>query len=187
MGPGISLGTAALLLIAAMVIFRVVVRRDYRGKGRLTPFSSFLERVIFTLWASFMYLGLPAGWPASRVSPIVRVIAWISFAGGAAIVLIAFARLGVRRAHGLEANVLRQSGLYGVTKNPQIVGLGLLVVASTVLWPSWHAVVSVVLYAAIAHVMVLTEEEHLRERCGNEYARYWRQVPRYLGIRQPHS
>jgi len=124
--------------------------------------------VIFTLWASFMYLGLPAGWPASRVSPIVRVIAWISFAGGA-------------------ANVLRQSGLYGVTKNPQIVGLGLLVVASTVLWPSWHAVVSVVLYAAIAHVLVLTEEEHLRERCGNEYARYWRQVPRYLGIRQPHS
>jgi len=32
------------------------------------------------------------------------------------------------------------------------------------------------------HMMVLTEEEHLRERFGVEYECYMEQVPRYLGI-----
>ncbi len=47
---------------------------------------------------------------------------------------------------------------------------------------SWHALGLVVLFAAIAHLMVLTEEEHLRRVFGEEYARYCARVPRYLGL-----
>lgn len=178
------LASAVLLLITAFGIFRLVVRRDYRRKGRLTPFASLLEWLIFAVWAYFTYVGLPSDWPASRVTPIIRVTAWIVFGGGAAITVMAVTGLGLRRAHGLEVNLVVQSGLYSVTRNPQIVGFALVVFGTAVLWPSWHTLGSVVLYAVIAHTMVLTEEEHLHDRHGEEYARYCTRVPRYLGVRR---
>ena len=53
---------AALLLIAAHLIFRRV-GRDYERQGKLTPFSSFLEVVIFALhgMASYFFLDSDLG------------------------------------------------------------------------------------------------------------------------------
>ena len=50
------------------------------------------------------------------------------------------------------------------------------------LWPSWHMMMSLLLYVVLVHLMVLTEEEHLLARYGNEYLRYCEQVPRYIGV-----
>lgn len=41
--------SAVLLVVGALVVFRICVRRDYRRKGRLTPFSGFLELLIWGL------------------------------------------------------------------------------------------------------------------------------------------
>ena len=60
----------------------------------------------------------------------------------------------------------------------------LLVLGSSVLWPSGYALGWAVLYGFLAHTMVLTEEEHLRAVYGEEYARYCARVPRYLGLRR---
>jgi hypothetical protein len=38
----------------------------------------------------------------------------------------------------------------------------LLVIGVTVQWPSWFAMIWIVLYGVIGHWMVITEEEHLR-------------------------
>jgi protein-S-isoprenylcysteine O-methyltransferase Ste14 len=89
---------------------------------------------------------------------------------------------GLRRAFGLEVNALKQTGPYRVTRNPQIVGGSLLVIGSAVLWPSWYALGWAVLYAVVAHMMVFTEEEHLRAVFGQEYELYCERVPRYLGF-----
>ena len=75
-----------------------------------------------------------------------------------------------------------QSEPYHVTRNPQLVGGSLLVIGTVVLWPSWYALGWAVLYGIVAHMMVLTEEEHLRDVFGGEYERYCGRVPRYLGI-----
>jgi protein-S-isoprenylcysteine O-methyltransferase Ste14 len=60
----------------------------------------------------------------------------------------------------------------------------LVVIGVVVLWPSWYALGWVVLYGIVVHLMVLTEEEHLRAVHGEEYERYCSRVPRYLGILQ---
>jgi protein-S-isoprenylcysteine O-methyltransferase Ste14 len=172
--------SALLLLIAAFVIFRIFVRRDYRRKGRLTPFSSFLEVLIFALHGTFTYVYIPSDWPALHISPILNAIGLISMGVGLAIVITAMVGLGLCRSLGQEVNALKQPGLYRATRNPQIVGYALVVIGYAALWPSWFALGWVALYAAIAHTMVLTEEEHLRNSHGQEYVQYCEQVPRYL-------
>ena len=74
-----------------------------------------------------------------------------------------------------------QSGPYRITRNPQIVGGSLLVIGTTLLWPSWYALGWIALYGVVAHLMVITEEENLHRVFGEEYAQYCERVPRYLG------
>ena len=87
---------------------------------------------------------------------------------------------GLRRAFGLETQEFISTGLYRITRNPQILGGYLLVIGVAVQWPSWYAVVWIVLYGVIGHWMILSEEEHLQKVFGNEYTLYCEQVPRYL-------
>jgi hypothetical protein len=96
--------SAPLILLAAFLIFRVIVRRDYRLKGRLARLSA--------------------------------------------------------------------------------VAFGLAMIGNAILWPSWYNMGAVALYAAIIQIMVLTEEEHLLDSYGEEYRRYCRRIPRYLGLRR---
>jgi len=177
--------SAFLLLVAAFVFFRFFGRRDYRRKGRLTLFSLLVETLIFFLWGGFPYIYGPSDWPAVQVGPILEAMGWISLAGGLGIMFTAMAGLGLRRALGQESKVLKQTGFYRVSRNPQIVGCALYGIGFALLWPSWYALGWVILFAAMAHMMVLTEEEHLRHVHGEEYVRYCARVPRYLGF--PHG
>ncbi|MFQ6113224.1 MAG: methyltransferase family protein [bacterium] len=88
------------------------------------------------------------------------------------------------RAIGQKVDVLIQSGPYRYTRNPQIIACSIAVIGSILIWPSWHSVGWVVLFAIIAHIMVLTEEEHLRNVFGDEYEKYCNSVPRYFGLRK---
>lgn len=184
MSTAAYLASACLLLIAAFLIFRVLVRRDYLLKGRLTLFSSFLELLVFGLWAYFTYINRPSDWPAYHVGSLSQTIGWILFAGGLILTATAMAGLRLGRTFGREVDVLRRSGLYRVTRNPQATAFALAMLGYLVLWPSWPHLGSLVLYMVIVHMMVLTEEAHLRERHGEEYQRYCQRVPRYLGFRR---
>ena len=181
--------SAFLLVVTALIVFRILVRRDYRRKGRLTPLSGFLELAIWGLYMGFPYLYNPAEW-AWFWSRDVPVSTPIRIAGVTCIVVglaWAFATMfwfGLRRAFGLRVDALIQSGPYRVSRNPQIVGGCLLVVGSAALWPSWYAVGWVALYGVVAHLMVLAEEEHLHRVYGEEYVGYCERVPRYLGLRR---
>jgi protein-S-isoprenylcysteine O-methyltransferase Ste14 len=87
---------------------------------------------------------------------------------------------GIRRAFGVETKGLISTGPYRFTRNPQLLGGYLLVTGVAVQWPSWFAILWIGLYGVIGHVMIITEEEHLRTSFGQEYIRYCQQVPRYL-------
>lgn len=174
--------SAFIILFAAFLIFRKVVRRDYYRKGRLTPISTLLEILVFFLFSASAYIFVPSDWPAVHVSPIPMTIGWIFITIGLAIMSIAMGGLGLRRSLGQEVNVLKQGGLYRITRNPQILGWGLALIGLVVLWPSWYVLGWLIQYAIITHMMALTEEEHLHAIHGNDYAQYCRRVPRYLGI-----
>jgi len=181
--PGFLLLTL-LLLSAAYIVFRVLVRRDYRLRGQLTWFISTLQPLIFAGLMSFPYLFNPPEWAefwllAGPTSPLQQIIGAGIICLGFVIAFGTMAWFGLRRAFGFETQGLITTGPYRLTRNPQILGGYLMVIGVTVQWPSWFAIIWIVLYGMIGHWMILTEEEHLRASLGDEYVRYCRNVPRY--------
>jgi protein-S-isoprenylcysteine O-methyltransferase Ste14 len=176
-----------LLVSGAYVIFRRVVRRCYEQHRRLTPFPFFLQLLIWGMFCAFPTICNPFNWAwsqshTSRVIPVLGSIGWTCVWIGLVILVIAMGQLGLPRSFGQEARRLESSGVYRVTRNPQLMGGVMLVIGYVVLWPSWYALGWVILYAILAHMMVLTEEGHLRAVHGEAYARYCKRVPRYLGF-----
>jgi len=106
----VYLGSAFLVLVAIVVIFRVIVRRDYLQRGRLTPVSSAAEWLLIIIWVSFSYFYLPADWPMIHVGLILRLAGWVMITLGVLTMLLSLVWLGLRRSHGLEVNTLIQSG-----------------------------------------------------------------------------
>ena len=56
----------------------------------------------------------------------------------------------------------------------------LLVIGTSLQWPSLYTLGWILLYGIISHWMVITEEEHLAKVFGSEYDGYCEEVPRYL-------
>jgi protein-S-isoprenylcysteine O-methyltransferase Ste14 len=172
---------SVLLLVVAVLIFRRV-RNDYQTHGKLTPFAGFLEVLIFFLHGSSSYVFLDSTLAHINTrSPLFAVAVFCMFVG-LGFTLTAMTRLGMRQSVGGEVTGLRESGFYRYTRNPQIVAYALVVIGYALLWPSWLGLLWVGVYAAIAHIMVRTEEEHLRKAYGEAYERYCARTPRYIGL-----
>jgi protein-S-isoprenylcysteine O-methyltransferase Ste14 len=174
-----------LLLGVAYIVFRVIVRREYRDRGQLTWMSSSLQLLVFAGLMSFPYLFNPPEWVSfwqltGPTSPRQQITGMMIILLGFVIAFGTMAWFGLRRAFGLETQRLIRSGLYRLTRNPQILGGYLMVIGATVQWPSWYAIAWIVLYGVVSHWMITTEEEHLQEVFGDEFISYCEQVPRYL-------
>jgi protein-S-isoprenylcysteine O-methyltransferase Ste14 len=181
----VYLPLALISLIAAYIIFRLIVRRDYLARGHLGWLSSSLQLIIFAGIFSFPYIFNPTEWALPwRLEGPTCLLVQIS---GLAIIILGFiiafgtmAWFGLRRAFGLEQKGLIHTGPYRITRNPQILGGYLLVIGITAQWPSWYSLGWIILYGIICHFMVITEEEHLGALFGEEYRRYCDHTPRYL-------
>ncbi len=179
---------AALLAAVAFVVFRILVRRDYLQKGRLTLRSSLLELLVWIFYMCFPYLYSPPQWVSfwSREVPVsesLRMAGMVCIVAGLVAAFGTMLWFGLRRAFGLQVEGLIQSGPYRWTRNPQLAGMFLLVAGVVALWPSWYAAGWAALGGVLGHMMAVTEEEYLRTAHGEEYARYCRRVPRYFGLR----
>ena len=182
MGLAVKLIAALLLLLAAFVTFRIFVRRDYRKRGRLSLFSSFLQLLLFFLHglSAYVYVG------SSQVdgdSPFF-ILAIILMVTGVALLAFVMITLGMGDVVGLKVAGLKTSGPYRHTRNPQIITGSFFYIGYAILWPSWTGLVWVGLFWIMLHIMVLTEEEHLRRAFGEEYKHYYQKTPRYLGFRK---
>jgi len=171
-------------LFAAVLIFRVVVRRDYLQHGKLGGLSVFLEFVIFGLHANLPYLYLGVPWPAMPPAPENPAQLYLGLAVsilGLLATLAIMAHLGFGTTVGQQPEGVRQTGPYRWTRNPQLLTYAILLAGMGIMYPSIQAAAWILLFAAIGHLMVLTEEEHLKNQFGEEYLEYCRRVPRYLG------
>ncbi|MHC4135191.1 MAG: methyltransferase family protein [Planctomycetota bacterium] len=176
--------SALLLLGATLVVFRAFVRHDYLTRGRLTPFSTVLEWLVFFSWGWFTWADWPRAFPPPELGPLLRTLGFVCIVLGMSGLVAGIAYLGFSRSNGLAVDVLQQSGPYRLSRNPQVVACTVAVIGYALLWPSWHTLGWVALYAAMVHTMILTEEEHLGDVHGEAYARYRARVPRYLGLRR---
>jgi len=180
--PGIlTLGLCVTLL--GVVILRTAVRKDYRRLGRLTLVSSGLETFVFAFLGLFIWLSSPSGWPAPASGLALAIPAWAFIAFGVVILAGAMGQLGLPRSWGHGEDTLLESGVYRLSRNPQIAGCAILLLGAALISGTWYSVGWMGSYSVIAHTMVLTEEEHLTHKYGDAYRRYCSRVPRYVGIR----
>ncbi len=172
----------SIALVMAAFLFFARVRSDYRIHGKLSPLSAFLQTAILCLYAvaSYIYLDSSLG-RINTASPLFAV-SILLIVTGLVTVLAAMGKLGWGETFGKEAAVLRRTGLYRYSRNPQLVGGLFLIVGYALLWPSWSGAVWVGIYVVIAHFMIRTEEEHLERLFGEEYREYCESTPCYIGL-----
>lgn len=187
MKPALYVFSVLALWAGALATFRILVRRDYRRRGRLTLLSSLLELIIWLAYIVVPYLYNPPCWPyvwsCDPDSPrVVALIGYFLIGAGALLGFGAMFWLGLRRSFGRHVTALFESGPYAFSRNPQIVGGSMMVAGVALLWPSWYAAGWILLWIAMFHPMVLTEEEHLRRVHGEAYTRYCERVPRYISL-----
>ena len=72
------------------------------------------------------------------------------------------------------------SGLYKISRNPQIVMLYLVSLGSSLAIGSWTAVIIVIISIICSHFRILGEEKRLTEQYGASYLEYKKRVPRYF-------
>ncbi len=172
------------LFLAAYLVFRVKVRQDYLNQGSLSIIATTLEFVIFGFHANLPYLYLSVPWPQLPALPnslVLQILGLSIGIIGLLTTLIIMAHLGFGTTIGQKPDEVRQTGPYRWSRNPQLLSFGAMILGLGVLYPSIQTAAWVLLYAAIAHMMVLTEEEHLKNQFGDKYLEYCSHVPRYLG------
>jgi protein-S-isoprenylcysteine O-methyltransferase Ste14 len=169
-----------LFLLFSFFVFRIVVKNDYHKKHKLSISSYLLEIVVFALHANMMYLFVPASWPDSTI--IQLVLFYFILVAGIIILLIAWFGLGTATSFGLDKGGLKTTGIYKYTRNPQLVGYGLVLISIVVLYPSWYSVGWFIQYVLISYFMIQSEEEFLSLRYGKNFEDYCKKVPRILKI-----
>ncbi|MBN1437953.1 MAG: hypothetical protein JW929_00965 [Anaerolineales bacterium] len=104
------------------------------------------------------------------------------FAVGAAIFLLGLATVIVSvlnfAATPLDQPVTR--GLYKISRHPQVVGAGLVLLGASIAIGSWAAVILWTLGHLFGHWGILAEEEACLAQYGEPYREYLRRVPRYF-------
>jgi protein-S-isoprenylcysteine O-methyltransferase Ste14 len=182
---GVYFISAFILLFLAFIIFRIIVKNDYLKHGKLSFISTMLEFIIFALHANFFYIFIPVKWPNLPSAPdsqVVYIVCSLLFVVGLIIVSTAMLGLGYIGTMGKSRKTLKTNGFYRYSRNPQIIGYGLMIVATVIAYLSWYALGWLVLYVIIAHMMVYTEEEFLLKVFNKEYQEYKERVPRYIRL-----
>jgi protein-S-isoprenylcysteine O-methyltransferase Ste14 len=176
-----------ILLSAAFLVFRFIVKHDYLTKGKLSPGASFLQLAILSAVIGFPSLFNPEEWLIFWRMDLV-LYPWHQWLGSWLIILgigFAFGTMfwfGLRRAFGLQHADLIRHGPYRFSRNPQILGGYGMVFGVFLQWPSLPALGWMGIYGVVCHLMILTEEEYLKSAFGSAYEEYCREVPRYLPL-----
>ncbi|MBW1851033.1 MAG: hypothetical protein JRJ15_06310 [Deltaproteobacteria bacterium] len=198
----IKLVVFLIALISWIVISKMVfqkVRRDYTEQGKLTKLSSFLQIIVFVLHAQLFTCSY---WDLSlvRADEYLSVSYWLKnapefsssftsliFGSCLAVTGILILGLGFKglesfaRADGQRVDKLISESIYRFTRNPQIIGYGLIVLSVPFIWNSLLALIAALVYWVGTRMMVMAEEEHLHRIFDQEYGEYCKRTPRYFG------
>ena len=186
------------LIVISVMVFHIV-KRDYAEQGKLTKLSSFLQVMVFVLHAQLFTCSY---WDLSliRADEYLSVSYWLKnapefsssftsliFGSCLAVTGILILGLGFKgfesfaRIDGQRADQLISDGIYRFTRNPQIIGYGLIVLSVPFIWNSLLALIAALVYWVGARKMIMVEEEHLHRIFDQEYSEYCKRTPRYIG------
>ena len=132
-----------------------------------------------------MYIFLPVKWPNLPPFPdslILNFLSIVVFCFGLSILLIAWFRLGTGTSFGQDKNRLNTSGIYRYSRNPQLVGYGILLLSFIIMYFSWYSLGWFLQYVIISYFMIKSEEEFLSKKYGEDYKKFCKDVPRIIKL-----
>ncbi len=94
---------------------------------------------------------------------VIRIIFIVIFLIGIIILLFSWFRLGTKTSMGVDKGKLQINGLYKYSRNPQLVGYGLILASFVVSYFSYLALIWILLYIISIYFMIKSEEEFLKE------------------------
>lgn len=123
-----------------------------------------------------------AGWILVILGTATYLVCLIQFLSAGGTPAIFFAR-HLRFLIGEEPAALVARGMYRISRNPMYLGVLSAIFGQALLYRSRGvALYGLVVWVFFHLVVVLLEEPHLRATRGDEYERYCRQSPRWLGF-----
>ncbi|MBW1820922.1 MAG: hypothetical protein JRI92_04015 [Deltaproteobacteria bacterium] len=178
---------AILLLLFAYIVFRYFVRRDYRDRGQLGAVTSITQLSVFVVYFGFPYLFNPPEWAwfwrqSGSAPQALQLLGFGLICGGIITAFGTMAWFGMGKAFGVIIEGITIQGPYKISRNPQILGIYLMVIGTVLQRPSLYAVVWLVMYSLISHWNIMTEEDHLYRIFREKYQKYCSEVPRYLRV-----
>ena len=169
--------TLALAVLVSTVAL-LYVRWEYRKRGRLTYFGTFL--LCAMLFVPNLVIDYATNYempetPLDYIGVIVAVV-------GIAICVASMTHFrSISKIFCVDAGQLTVSGPYRWSRNPQYVGYFLFLLGFALNdWSMW-CLAALLVVAISLHLLVLVEEEHLRRVFGEEYGAFHREIPRYVG------
>ena len=149
-----------------------------------------VRTVLFALWVPSIELALIPFFLVRRFGQQfdlghMRLLALILFVPGCAVILRCFVEF-IRRGHGTPAPYdpprrLVIAGLYRYARNPQYIGVILVVLGEAVFFGSFALLAYAAFFAIGYHLFVrFYEEPTLNKLFGEDYTRYRATVPRWM-------
>ena len=142
----------AVLLAAAFFVF-AKVKSDYQLRGKLSRPIAVLQTGYFCVYALCSYVFLDSRLSHISAKGFFIFLGVVFMVIGVLMVAFSMPFLG-RRSFGMEVGVLRTSGLYRFSRNPQLVGSFIFIVGYAMLWPSWMGALWASMWLIISHLMV---------------------------------
>jgi protein-S-isoprenylcysteine O-methyltransferase Ste14 len=153
------------------------------GKPTLQPLIFYIGKIaLFSSWAFLIVnailvmTGNPSGYLLYPIPAAVLVCAGTGF------MILAFRDLGDSLRVGLpgEETLLKTKGIYRFSRNPIYVGVDLIAIASVFFLPVILNIAFAIIGIAIHHAIILSEEEFLEGRFGEDWLNYKRTTRRYF-------
>lgn len=158
--------------------------RDFKSG---TTFRSATAVAIYLGWschaAAFIAALLLDPYRVTIAPVAAAVIGTFLAAAGAAMFILGMRRFqSFGQVTGTEVGGLVTSGVYTISRNPQYTGWILLLVGAAVAARSPLGVALALAVLVAMYIWIPHEERHLEEEFGDDYVRYRRQVPRFVGV-----
>jgi protein-S-isoprenylcysteine O-methyltransferase Ste14 len=173
------LATLLALSILTSAVALLHVRREYRGRGRLSMIGVSLLCLMFFMPNLLLEYATNYRWPDTALA----YAGWTLCATG--LVICAYAVVSfnsLAKVFCTDPGELTLGGLYRWSRNPQYAGWLLFIFGFSLTdWNAWCLAAMLVLAVCI-HLLVLIEEEHLLRVFGEPYEVFRQRVPRYFSV-----
>ncbi len=196
--PG-GLQLAALLLFLGLAVYKTVTLRVRLSVNSLLPdrrsMWALLVLLVTSVWAFEVMLYALPGQRRLLPPPFTTLVVdglWADFIGSLLIVGGSFLNVAAHRSLGDAWRLgidertpgdLVTGGVYAITRNPIYVFLFGLFLGTWLLNGTLVFLLYMLVVTPLLHRLTLEEERFLSRRYGERFARYRRQVPRYLAFR----